>query len=179
MWLTCPTTGMTPRMMIRNEPAPMVRSVDRKGAGGSIGANLLRTRRVVRPIDAVHVEIDGKLCTNFCSNNYLGLTHHPRVIEATRTAAAKYGAGSGASALISGYTTAHAAAELAVARWKGTESALLFPSGYQANVAAIQAICAVGESGAGGGAICHRQARACLAHRRGTSDRGAVAGVST
>jgi 8-amino-7-oxononanoate synthase len=123
--------------------------IERELAGLS-GANLLRTRRVVRPIDAVHVEIDGKLCTNFCSNDYLGLTHHPRVIEATRAATAKYGAGSGASGLISGYTTAHEAAESAVARWKGTESAVLFPSGYQANMAAIQAICAVGESAPAG-----------------------------
>src|ERR1700677_2654641 len=94
-------------------------------------ARLLRTRRIVRPIDAVHVEIDGRICTNFCSNDYLGLTHHPRVIEAVRDAAAEFGTGSGASALISGYSPAHAAAESAVARWKSTEMAVVFPTGYQ------------------------------------------------
>ena len=132
-----------------SEPVGFDQLIDRELSGLS-GANLQRTRRVVRPIDAVHVEIDGKLCTNFCSNNYLGLTHHPRVIEAMRAAAAKFGAGSGASALISGYTTAHESAESAVARWKGAESALLFPSGYQANVAAIGAIWAVGQSAPAG-----------------------------
>ena len=55
----------------------------------------LRTRHVVRPIDAVHVEIDGRRFVNFASNNYLGLTHHPRVIEAARVATEKYGAGTG------------------------------------------------------------------------------------
>ena len=113
-------------------------------------ARLLRTRRIVRPIDAVHVEIDGRACTNFCSNDYLGLTHHPRVIEAVRDAAAKFGAGSGASPLISGYSPAHAAAESAVARWKSTETAVVFPTGYQANLAAIQTLAALGKLAPGG-----------------------------
>ena len=44
-------------------------------------SHLLRERRVVRPIDAAHVEIDGRVCVNFCSNNYLGLTHHRRLVR--------------------------------------------------------------------------------------------------
>jgi 8-amino-7-oxononanoate synthase len=110
-------------------------------------ALLLRTRRIIRPIDAVHVEIDGRACTNFCSNNYLGLTHHPRVIEAACDATRQFGAGSGASPLVSGYSPAHASAESAVARWKSTDTAVLFPSGYQANLAAIQTLNALGKSG--------------------------------
>ena len=56
-------------------------SLARRAADG-----LLRARRIVRVIDAVHVEIDGKRLVNFASNNYLGLTHHPRVIAAARGA---------------------------------------------------------------------------------------------
>ncbi len=105
-------------------------------------AHQLRTRRIVTPIDAVHVEIDGQVRVNFCSNNYLGLTHHPRVVTAVAEAAVKFGAGAGAAGLISGYFTEHAAAESAIAAWKGTEAAILLPSGYQANHAAIQTLAA-------------------------------------
>jgi 8-amino-7-oxononanoate synthase len=107
--------------------------------------HLLRRRRVVTPIDAVHVEIDGRRYVNFASNNYLGLTHHPRVLRAAEEATCAYGAGTAASPLITGYTAAHASAERALARWKGTESAVLLPSGYQANLAALQTLAAIGE----------------------------------
>ncbi|HEV8290984.1 MAG TPA: 8-amino-7-oxononanoate synthase [Tepidisphaeraceae bacterium] len=100
----------------------------------------LRTRIPVTPIDAVHVEIEGKRYVNFASNDYLGLTHHPAVIRAAQEALSKYGAGSGASALVSGYTEAHRSAEQAIARWKGTEAAVLLPSGYQAAHAIIQTL---------------------------------------
>lgn len=110
---------------------------------------LLRHRRVVRPIDAVHVEIDGRVCVNFCSNNYLGLTHHPRVVGALRTGAEEFGAGAGAAGLISGFSPQHAATEAAIARWKSTEAAVLLPSGYQANLAAVQTLAALGRSGTG------------------------------
>jgi 8-amino-7-oxononanoate synthase len=106
----------------------------------------LRQRQVVRPIDSTHVEIDGRRYVNFCSNNYLGLTHHPRVVEAVARAAQSHGAGAGAAPLISGYTDLHASAERALAAWKGTESAVLLPSGYQANFAAVQTIASVAEA---------------------------------
>ncbi len=102
--------------------------------------HLERRRRVITPIDAVHVEIDGRRLVNFCSNNYLGLTHHPKVIEAVATATRAAGAGAAASGLISGYTSGHASAEAALAAWKGAEAAVLPPSGYQANHAAVQTI---------------------------------------
>ncbi len=113
-------------------------------------AGLLRSRRIVKPLDAVHVEIDGDRYVNFCSNNYLGLTHHPAVIEAMRRAAYDFGAGAGAAGLISGYMPAHESAESAIAAWKNVEAAILFPSGYQANHAAIQTLAALGNAGAGG-----------------------------
>lgn len=103
-------------------------------------ADLYRSRQIVRPIDAVHVEIAGRQFVNFASNNYLGLTHHPDVIAALTQCARRDGAGSGAAALISGYTPAHASAERELAAWKNVEAALLLPSGYQANQAAIQTI---------------------------------------
>lgn len=111
-----------------------------------VQSQLLRTRRVVRPIDAVHVEIDGRVCVNFCSNNYLGLTHHPKLVAAMRKSAESNGVGAGAAPLISGYSPQHAATETAIARWKTTESAILLPSGYQANQAAIQALAALGKA---------------------------------
>ena len=102
--------------------------------------HLLRQVQTLRPLDAVHVECDGIRAVNFSSNNYLGLTHHPRVLDAVTRATKVCGAGSAASPLITGHTEQHAQAEHALARWKGTESSLLLPSGYQANHAAVQAI---------------------------------------
>src|ERR1700722_5503943 len=81
----------------------------------------LRTRQVIKPIDSTHVEIRGRVLTNFCSNNYLGLTHHPRVIAALKAAADQSGAGAGAAGLISGYTPQHASAESAIAALKNTQ----------------------------------------------------------
>jgi 8-amino-7-oxononanoate synthase len=104
---------------------------------------LHRRRRIIRAIDATHVEVDGRRLVNFCSNNYLGLTHHPAVIAAMERATREHGAGAGASALISGYTPAHASAEAALAKWKGTEAAALLPSGYQTNHAVIQTLASV------------------------------------
>ncbi|MBC7783378.1 MAG: 8-amino-7-oxononanoate synthase [Burkholderiales bacterium] len=107
-------------------------------------AHLLRSRRVFTPIDSTHVLFDGRRLTNFCSNDYLGLTHHPRMLAAIREV---YQAGAGAAGLISGHSPMHASAEAAIAKWKQTEAALLMPSGYQANLAAIQTLHAIAVSG--------------------------------
>jgi 8-amino-7-oxononanoate synthase len=125
------------------------RSLDQHLAGLS-DQHLFRRRLLVTPLDATRVEVDGRRYVNFASNNYLGLTHHPRVIAAAAHAARAYGAGAGAAPLITGYGPAHQSAELRIAAWKATESAVLLPSGYQANVAAIQALAAVGEHAGGG-----------------------------
>jgi 8-amino-7-oxononanoate synthase len=101
-------------------------------------SHLYRYRREFIPADATHVRWQGRQLINFASNDYLGLTHHPRVIAAAQCALDQYGAGSGASPLICGYTPAHAAAEARIAKWKCSEACVLFPSGYQANLAAVQ-----------------------------------------
>jgi 8-amino-7-oxononanoate synthase len=107
-------------------------------------ADLLRQRRICRPIDSTHVrDQDGRVLTVFASNDYLGLTHHPKVIAAARGAMETHGVGSGAAGLIIGYTDLHVEAEEKIARWKGTEAAVLLPSGYQANLAAVQTLSGV------------------------------------
>jgi 8-amino-7-oxononanoate synthase len=108
-------------------------------------SHLLRSRRLITPIDATHVTFGARTLINFASNNYLGLTHHPTVIAAAEKSLRASGAGAGASALISGYVPAHAAAEAHLARWKGTEAAILLPSGYQASHAAVQTLATASE----------------------------------
>jgi 8-amino-7-oxononanoate synthase len=112
-------------------------------------AHLLRARVALHHVDATHVELDGRPLVSFASNNYLGLTHHPRVIEAVQRAAREHGVGSGAAALITGYTGVHASAEQALARWKGTEAGVLLPSGYQANHAVVQTFAGIAERAGG------------------------------
>ncbi|HEX8523494.1 MAG TPA: 8-amino-7-oxononanoate synthase [Tepidisphaeraceae bacterium] len=103
-------------------------------------AHLLRRRRTVERADSAHVVIDGRRFVNFSSNDYLGISHHPKLTDAIAASVRETGSGSGASGLMTGYSTAHARAEGLIAAWKGTEGVVLLPSGYQANVAAIQAI---------------------------------------
>src|SRR5438105_3350691 len=103
-------------------------------------SHLRRGRREFVALDATHVQWRDRRLVNFASNNYLGLTHHPQVIATIQRVLQQYGAGSGASPLICGHTPVHAAAEQRIARWKGTESSVLLPSGYQANHAAVQTL---------------------------------------
>ncbi len=99
--------------------------------------HLLRSRKLLHHLDAVHHQLDGKKLVNFSSNNYLGLTHHPRLLNKLKEVDST---GAGAAGLISGYSQIHQDAEVAIARWKQTEASLLMPSGYQANLAAIQTL---------------------------------------
>lgn len=104
---------------------------------------LLRRRLLVQRVDATHVRIDGRVLIDFSSNDYLGLSHHPRVLEALGGDCRQVGAK--ASGLVSGHSPDHASAERAIAAWKGCEASILLPSGYQANLAAVQTIAAVSE----------------------------------
>jgi 8-amino-7-oxononanoate synthase len=78
--------------------------------------------------------LDGRTVVTFASNDYLGLTHHPAVVGAAREAVERWGAGTGASRLVVGSRPPHGALESELARWKGTEAALLFPTGFAANM---------------------------------------------
>lgn len=77
---------------------------------------------------------------NFSSNDYLGLSHHPQIVDAWQKGAAQFGVGSGGSGHVTGYSRAHQAFEEQLAGWLGFERALLFISGYSANQAAISAL---------------------------------------
>ena len=89
--------------------------------------------------------LDGRPVLLLCSNDYLGLAGHPRVREAAAEAAMRWGAGAGASRLISGNMEPHRRLERRLAAFKGYEAALLFGSGYLANTGAIAALAGRGE----------------------------------
>ena len=99
--------------------------------------NLYRQLKVVDGEQDATVVLNGREVLNLSSNNYLGLANHPALKEAAREALDRWGCGSGASRLISGNMTAHEELEQRIARFKGTEAALVFNSGYQANVGII------------------------------------------
>lgn len=105
---------------------------------------LLRRLRPVTPKSPVHVEMDGRRLTLFSSNDYLGLSQHPAVRRAMSQAVQSIGLGPRGSPLICGYTTAHQALESEIAALKGCEEALLFPTGYAANMAVICALAGAG-----------------------------------
>ncbi len=88
--------------------------------------------------------VDGLV--NLSSNDYLGLAGDPRVVEAARDAAGTWGAGSGASRLVTGGTELHRELERAIARWKRTEDAVVFSSGYLANAGTIPALVGRGDA---------------------------------
>ena len=104
-----------------------------------------RSLRPLEPLDGGRVRIHGRELIDFSSNDYLGLSRHPALIERSREWAARYGVGAGASRLVRGTFGGHAAVEAKLAAFKGTEAALLFASGWQANAAVPPALFAAGE----------------------------------
>jgi glycine C-acetyltransferase len=108
-------------------------------------SGLHRRLRLIEGAQGPRVTLDGQPVLLLCSNDYLGLAGHPRVREATAEAALGWGAGAGASRLISGNMAPHRRLEERLAEFKGYESALLFGSGYLANVGAISALAGRGE----------------------------------
>jgi 8-amino-7-oxononanoate synthase len=106
---------------------------------------LYRRLRLIEGPQGPQVTLGGRPVLLLCSNNYLGLAEHPQVREAAAEAALRWGAGAGASRLISGNMEPHRALESALADFKGYESALLFGSGYLANTGAISALAGRGE----------------------------------
>ena len=100
----------------------------------------VRRRRTVTRRDGVRSEVDGRWLVNFCSNDYLGLAQQFAVAGALQDAAAQHGAGSGASHLVCGHHALHDVLEHELADWLGAPRALLFGSGYLANLAVVQAL---------------------------------------
>jgi len=97
--------------------------------------SLWRSRRTVDSPPDREIQIGDRKLLNFCSNNYLSLANHPALIEAATAAAARYGTSTSASHLIAGHNTLHAELEESLAKFTGAEKAILFSTGYMANLA--------------------------------------------
>lgn len=108
-------------------------------------AGLYRELRRVENQQGPILRIDGREAINFSSNNYLGVANHPALAEAAKQAIDRYGCGSGASRLISGNMTLHEELESRLAQFKGTEAALVFNSGFQANTGILAALAGEGD----------------------------------
>lgn len=106
---------------------------------------LRRRRRVLESAQGAQVMADGRPCLSFCSNDYLGLASHPALIEAMQQAAAQFGVGAGASHLVSGHSTLHHTLESELAVFAGQPAALLFSTGYMANLGVATALLGRGD----------------------------------
>lgn len=121
--------------MSSNSHSPWIEEIEEiKGRG------LFRMMPAISGAPGRVITVDGRTALNFSSNNYLGLAGHPVLVQAMAETAALYGAGSTASRLIAGTSEAHRELESFIATWKGTEAALVFGSGYQANVGILTAL---------------------------------------
>jgi 8-amino-7-oxononanoate synthase len=98
---------------------------------------LYRVRRRLQSAQGVRVRLGGRELVNFSSNDYLNLAADPRLARAAAGAARRYGCGAGASPLVSGHLPPHRALERELARWEGTEAALVLGSGFAANLAVV------------------------------------------
>lgn len=101
---------------------------------------LLRERRILESPQGAHVRVDSKDYLAFCSNDYLGLANHPKLIKAASDGALQYGVGSGASHLLTGHIAVHHELEERLARFVGLPRALLFSTGYMANIGVVTAL---------------------------------------
>ncbi len=101
---------------------------------------LRRRRRTLDCAQTAHVTVDGKKYLAFCSNDYLGLASHPALIAAAQAGATQYGVGAGASHLVLGHTRAHDELEQQLAAFVGLPRALLFSTGYMANLGIVTAL---------------------------------------
>lgn len=107
---------------------------------GLLNAGLYNRIRTLSSPQGAWLTVDGKKVLNFCSNNYLGLANHPKLVEAVKKAIDKYGVGPGAVRSIAGTMDLHIELERRLAKFKGVESAITFQSGFNANLATIPAL---------------------------------------
>jgi 8-amino-7-oxononanoate synthase len=119
--------------------------------------SLYRELKTIEEIHGPMVRIGDRLLVNFASNDYLGLSQHPSVAAAAKAAIDQFGAGSGASRLITGTENVHTKFEEEIAAFKGTESALLFSTGYAAAIGTITSLVGPGDV-----VILDKLAHACL-----------------
>lgn len=96
--------------------------------------------RTIGSAQGARIVVDGKDVLNFCSNNYLGLANHPKLIEAAKDATKKFGVGPAAVRTIAGTTDLHVQLEQRLAKFKGAEDVITFQSGFTANLGAISAL---------------------------------------
>lgn len=109
-------------------------------------ADLYRQRPLLESPQGPEVVVDGQRLLAFCSNDYLGLANHPEVIAAWQAGAERWGVGGGASHLVIGHSTPHHQVEEALAELTGRPRALLFSTGYMANLGAITALVGQGDT---------------------------------
>ncbi|GAB4416559.1 MAG: glycine C-acetyltransferase [Anaerolineales bacterium] len=108
-------------------------------------AGLYNNIRTLSSPQGAWLVVDGKKVLNFCSNNYLGLANHPRIVSAAKEATDKYGVGPGAVRSIAGTMDLHIELEKRLAAFKGVEAAITFQSGFNANLATIPALVGKGD----------------------------------
>ncbi len=109
-------------------------------------AHLYRRRRVIGSPQGPEVTVDGRRLLAFCSNDYLGLANHSGIVAAAQNALAEYGVGAGAAHLVTGHMAPHHALEEELAAFTGYPRALLFSTGYMANLGAVSALCGSGDA---------------------------------
>lgn len=107
--------------------------------------SLLRRLQRIDAVDGARIEVDGRVLLNFASNDYLGLAGHPALRAALANAVARWGVGATAAHLLGGHRAEHAALEDALAQWTGRERALLFSTGYMANLGVVTALLGTGD----------------------------------
>lgn len=108
--------------------------------------HLRRQRRVVTPESGARMSVNGQSLLAFCSNDYLGLAQHPRLVQAACDAAQVYGVGAGASPMVSGHSAANAALEHELAAFVGLPRALYFYAGFATNSSIVSALVGAGDA---------------------------------
>ncbi len=111
-----------------------------------VAQGLLRRRSMLSGPQSPHIVVDGKPYLAFCSNDYLGLACHPQLIAALQQGAQKWGVGAGAAHLVSGHFAPHHELEQQLAAFVGKPAALLFSTGYTANLGTVQALVGKGDT---------------------------------
>lgn len=104
------------------------------------GQGLYNRIRTIGSAQGARLIVDGKDVLNFCSNNYLGLANHPKIVAAAKAATEKYGVGPAAVRSIAGTTDLHIELEKRLAKFKGAEDVITFQSGFTANIGTISAL---------------------------------------